>query len=91
MALTPNQIVVLTSLRDFGKADDVTLSVYVHQLGAIDMSSSGVRTRRSELTRKGFVEVVGTRKMRSGRSAAVYAISKTGRTALRASTLAEAV
>lgn len=90
MALTTNQKVVLKALRDFGKADDVTLAIYVHQLGDVDMSSSGVRTRRSELVRKGLVEVVGVRRMRSGRNAAIYAVNKTGRAALRPSAKAVA-
>jgi aryl-alcohol dehydrogenase-like predicted oxidoreductase len=79
MYLTTNQRVVLQALKDYGSADDVTLAVYVHQMGESDMSSSGVRSRRAELVRKGLVEVVGVRKMRSGKSAAVHAITAKAR------------
>jgi hypothetical protein len=83
MYLTTNQSVVLRALKDYGAADDVTLSVYVHQMGMSDMSSSGVRSRRAELVRKGLVEIVGVRKMRSGKSAAIHALTAAGRAEAR--------
>jgi hypothetical protein len=87
MYLTTNQRVVLRALKEYGQADDVTLSVYVHQMGMSDMSSSGVRSRRAELVRNGLVEVVGVRKMRSGKSAAVHAITTKGSQTLRKSAI----
>lgn len=90
--LSRGQQTVLRALKDFGRADDTALAVYVHHVADADMSSSGVRSRRAELAWKGFVTVVGVKRTKSGRSAAIHAITKKGEAALaRAERTAKAV
>lgn len=77
--LTPGQEVVLTALADFGKPiDDTGLAVYVHHAMGRVMSSSGVRSRRAELVRKGLVSVTGTHPTKSGRAASIHGLTAAG-------------
>lgn len=59
-------------LKTYGPvADHALVPLAQHQL-QVHQSSSGIRTRRSELFDKGLVRVVATTKTGSGRTAAVY-------------------
>lgn len=87
--LTEGQIAVLQAFHEFGPMTDVALSVYVHHVSEASMSSSGIRSRRAELTRptaqrKSFLHAVGTKKLKSGRRAAVHALTDEGRRAAEA-------
>lgn len=88
--LTDGQIAVLRAFWGFGKPlDDQALAVYVHHIEDDPMSSSSVRSRRAELTRpifnergeavtKPLVAAVDTKRLRSGRRAAVHALTPAG-------------
>lgn len=89
--MNANQETVLRSLRSFGRASDEALAIYVHHMANSDMSSSGVRSRRAELTRLGYVGVVGAVGTKSGRTALVHAITPKGRLALRSQKARKAV
>lgn len=78
-SLTNGQIAILRAFNEFGSMTDLALSVYVHHVAEESMSSSGIRTRRSELSRKGLLSDVGTRKLKSGRMAVVHGLSEEGR------------
>ena len=83
MSLTNGQFAVLDGLSGFNKGlDDQALSVYVHHISEQPMSSSGIRTRRSELYRKGLVSAVGLKTTRSGRSATIFAVNQAGKAEL---------
>lgn len=85
--LTRGQQTVLKALAEYRTPlDDVGLAVYVHHVADKPMSSSGVRTRRVELERKGLVALAGARSTRSGRMASTHAITAAGRLALRRAT-----
>lgn len=78
-SLTNGQMAVLRAFNEFGSMTDLALSVYVHHVAEESMSSSGIRTRRSELSRRGLLEDVGTRKLKSGRKAIVHGLTNRGR------------
>jgi hypothetical protein len=64
--------------------DDQALTVYVHHIEDDGQSSSGIRSRRAELCRRDgnrppLLQVVGTKKLKSGRRAAVHGLTKTGK------------
>ena len=80
--LSPGQRTVLQAFSAYGDLDDVGLSVYIHHVADKSMSSSGIRTRRCELERLGFVRVVGVKQTKSGRSEAVNGITAKGRSVL---------
>jgi|ERR1035437_4481938 hypothetical protein len=88
--LSPGQRTVLQAFADYGDLDDVGLSVYIHHVADKSMSSSGIRTRRCELARLGFVRVVGVKQTKSGRSEAVNGITAKGRLALNRRTVRRA-
>lgn len=77
--LTNGQIAVLNAFYEFGPMTDITLTAYVHHTSPKNMASSGIRTRRSELVRKGLVEKVDEKKLKSGRMAAVHTLTQEGR------------
>jgi len=77
-SLTKGQRAVLRAFSDFGAMDDTALTVYVHHIADQAMSSSGIRTRRAELGRKGLIEVVGVKTLKSGRNAAIHGLSSRG-------------
>ena len=81
-SLTPGQKVVLEAISNYKGIDDAGLAVHVHHIASNDMSSSGVRTRRVELERKGLVAPVGTHRTKSGRSAVIHSITSKGKSAL---------
>lgn len=83
MDLTNGQTEVLKAFKALGSIDDGALAAYVHHMGAVSMSSSGVRSRRAELVRKGAIQVTGTHRLRSNRSAAIHGLTTDGRVALR--------
>lgn len=76
--LTTGQKAVLRAFHEFGDMTDVALATYVHHVSQENMSSSGIRSRRAELVRKGLVDVTGTKKMKSGRYAAVHGLTALG-------------
>lgn len=79
-SFTPTQRDVLRAFHDFGRPlDDKTLEVYVHHIGTNAGSSSSIRSRRAELQRSGYLKVVGYKPQRSGRKAAVHALTPAGR------------
>lgn len=86
-SLTDGQTAVLRAFHDFGRPmDDLALTVYVHHIEDDPMSSSGIRTRRAELsrrtdTRPPFLHVVGTKVLKSGRNAAIHDLTPAGRRA----------
>lgn len=84
MKLTGGQHTVLQAFKNFGDMDDVALTVYVHHIADNPMSSSGVRSRRAELVRKGCITTTGKKRLKSGREASIHGITATGRQALRA-------
>lgn len=84
VALTRGQETVLSALGQFDRIDDAGLAVYVHHVADSDMSSSGVRTRRCELHRKGLVDIKNLKRTKSGRAAGEHGLTQTGRRALRA-------
>lgn len=57
---------------------DIALETYVHHIADVPMSSSGIRTRRAELADKGLLKITGTKKLKSGRRAAVYGLTYNG-------------
>lgn len=73
--LTDGQKAVLRAFHAFGPMDDVALTVYVHHVEYLDMSSSGIRTRRSELTDKRLLITHGTKRTKSGRLANVWTLN----------------
>lgn len=82
-SLTEGQTAVLRAFHEFGPMTDVALSVYVHHVAEASMSSSGIRSRRAELTRttaqrSALLHAVGTKKLKSGRRAAVHAPTDEG-------------
>lgn len=84
--LTDGQTAVLRAFFEFGPMTDVALSVYVHHVNEVPMSSSGIRSRRAELSRAGasrpaFLHVIGTKRLKSGRNAAVHALTEAGQRA----------
>lgn len=73
--LTPAQAAVLGILVQYGPlADHALVPLAQHQL-SVHQSSSGIRSRRAELTGLGLVESVTTIRTGSGRSAGVYAVA----------------
>lgn len=78
-SLSPGQTSVLRAFYEFEKPlDDTGLAVYVHHIEDDPQSSSGIRSRRAELVRKGLVTAVGTKRLKSGRTAAIHALTPQG-------------
>lgn len=57
--LTPAQQEVLDALRTIGPNPDVVLVPVVQHIGRMHQSSSGIRTRRSELALQGRIRTTG--------------------------------
>lgn len=79
--MTRGQEAVLSAFREFGPMTDVALATYVHHVSSVPMSSSGIRTRRSELVRMDMLTAVDRIKLKSGRFARIHALTDTGRNA----------
>lgn len=83
-SLTDGQTAVLRAFYDFGRAmDDIALTVVVHHIEDDPMSSSGIRSRRAELSRPtedrpALLRVVDTKILKSGRRAAIHALTPAG-------------
>lgn len=72
LKLTSSQAAVLAVLKQYGAvADHALVPLAQHQMG-VHQSSSGIRSRRAELTSFGLVRQTGTTKTASGRKAAIY-------------------
>lgn len=70
--MTAAQNEVLKVIEDFGPLTDAALVPLVQHVANIRISSSGVRSRRSELVDAGLVSQNGEVKMPSGRMAAKW-------------------
>jgi hypothetical protein len=73
VSLTDGQLAVLKAFHDFEPMTDEVLAVWIHHFEGKPMSSSGVRTRRAELSRPSddrgaLVHVVGEKKTRTRRA-----------------------
>ncbi len=74
VTVTQSQADVYGVIQERGPISDIALvPLAQHQLG-VHLSSSGIRTRRAELVRKGLVREVGTIRTGSGRTASVYSV-----------------
>lgn len=78
--LTPGQVAVLRAFYEFGDMTDVALATYVHHVSEVNMSSSGIRTRRAELCRTDppLLRKVDHRITKSGREAGVHRLTSEG-------------
>lgn len=70
--LTNNQADVYDVIRQFGPLPDQALVPLAQHALSVHQSSSGIRTRRHELLRKGLLREAGTITTGSGRSANVF-------------------
>lgn len=83
--MTDSQKAVLNVLATYGPLPDHALVPLTQHVANVHQSSSGIRTRRSELSTVGYVKETGDRiKMPSGRTAAVWSATLRGEKALRA-------
>jgi hypothetical protein len=71
--MTAAQQAVLDAIENYGPITDAALVPLVQHVANIQMSSSGIRTRRNELVAAGQVAQQGEVKMPSGRMAALWA------------------
>lgn len=78
--LTPGQAEVLKAFLDHGPMHDAELATFVHHHSALTMSSSGIRSRRSELSKMvpPLLQPVGVRTMKSGRNSAIHGLTLDG-------------
>jgi hypothetical protein len=87
-SLTDGQKAVLKAFHEFNRPmDDQALTVYVHHIADTPMSSSGIRSRRAELTRTTplpLVKVTGIKTLASGRKAAVHGLTTAGKAKAKA-------
>lgn len=79
-AITATQNAILAVLEAAGPVTD---PVVAQLYSGPRTSPSGLRTRRKELSDRGYVEAVGTVKLPSGRRATVWGITEAGRERLR--------
>ncbi len=70
--MTESQKAVLTVLNEYGPMHDAALVPLAQHMADVAMSSSSIRSRRSELAEFGFVTAVGGHRMPSGRTAIVW-------------------
>jgi hypothetical protein len=71
--MTDSQKAVLKVVIDYGPLPDHALVPLTQHVAGVHQSSSGIRTRRAELSEFGLVEATGDYiKMPSGRRAAVW-------------------
>ena len=75
MYINDSQSAVLGVIREFGPLPDVALVPLAQHFADVHQSSSGIRTRRSELAQAGVVKQVDTIVLPSGRSAAVWDVA----------------
>jgi hypothetical protein len=74
--VTKGQLAVHSTLKQYGPlADHALVPIVQHEVG-IHYSSSGIRSRRSELASKGAVVPVDEVVMPSGRGAIVWDVAK---------------
>lgn len=74
--MTTNQQHVFDALSQYGPLPDHALVPLIQHVVQAHQSSSGVRSRRAELTARGRVAAVGSVKMPSGRHAAIWAVKR---------------
>jgi hypothetical protein len=73
--MTTSQKEVLHVLNQYGPLPDTALVPIAQHILDVHQSSSGIRTRRSELTSLGEVEQVSTITLPSGRTAKVWDVA----------------
>lgn len=80
-SLTAGQAEVLKAFLDHGPMHDAELATFVHHHSPLTMSSSGIRTRRSELVRMDppLLQAVGIRSMKSGRGSVIHGLTAEGK------------
>lgn len=72
--ITDSQRAVYEVLRDYGPLPDVALVPLAQHVMHNPQSSSGIRSRRAELVRKGFITEIDSIKTASGRKAGVFKV-----------------
>lgn len=70
--VTDSQGDVYDTLKLYGPLPDVALVPVAQHVQGTHQTSSGIRSRRAELVRKGLADEVRTVRMPSGRSAGVF-------------------
>lgn len=70
--VTDRQQQVYTALKDYGPLPDHALVPLAQHVVKLPQSSSGIRTRRKELSDLGLAAAVSTTTTRSGRQAAIH-------------------
>lgn len=70
--LTAGQADVYDALKKYGPMPDAALVPLIQHVSQSHQSSSGIRTRRSELVGLGLVTTVGEVKTATGRKATVF-------------------
>lgn len=84
ISLTTGQKAVLLALADLGKpVTDAALVPFAQHMADVHLSSSGIRSRRKELERKGLIGLGTPITMPSGRKARTYAPSVLGKAMAR--------
>lgn len=73
--LRPTQREVYDAVERFGPIPDHALVPLAQHVSRVHQSSSGIRTRRAELTDAGLVKSVAQVKMPSGRTAHVWSVA----------------
>lgn len=74
VTLTKGQAAVYKVMEEYGPIADHALVPLAQHMASVHQSSSGIRSRRAELTRKGLLMKVATTKTGTGRSAGVYGV-----------------
>lgn len=72
IAVTDSQAEVYSVLKTYGPVPDHALVPLAQHVSAVHLSSSGIRSRRVELLRKGLVKQNGTTTTGSGRTANIF-------------------
>jgi hypothetical protein len=73
--VTANQSAVYGVLEELGPLSDLALVPLAQHMLGVHQSSSGIRSRRAELTDMGLVVEVAKTKTPSGRTAGVYGVA----------------
>lgn len=74
--MNQSQESVFKVLKQYGPMSDAALIPLAQHMASVHQSSSGIRTRRSELVALGYVKHVGNASTPSGRTTAVWAVKK---------------
>lgn len=72
--MTAGQSAVLEAIKEYGPITDAALVPLVQHVANVQMSSSGIRTRRSELRALRKIKSAGSVRMPSGRQATLWTV-----------------